>query len=188
MKHHLLLQQEQSNDGFGNSKEGKEKEKMGVQSKDLTPTIKSLWPHHRSMARTMVMGGLTPSQLAALYGFSPSHVTRIINSPMFRAEVARIEEDAEEVAHDVAVELKQLAQRAVEILDDQMNKQGVAEVVRQRAALEVLDRSGYGKKEGVKVPSGGLHVHNTQINIGEMSDSELRDSVMDAIEGEVVDG
>lgn len=154
---------------------------MGVPSNDLTPTIKTLWPHHRSMCRAMVAGGLTPGQLATAYGFTPGQITRIINSPMFRLELERLEGEAEELAIDVRADLKRIAVRAVEILDEQMNQVGTTEQTKQKAAFGILDRAGYGKREG---PSAGRDVKLTQINIGELSDKELRDDVMDLIEGD----
>jgi len=167
------------------SKKGNRKGEMGRHSEGKTPTIGQLWPHHRSMARTMVAGGLTPKQLAALYGFTPSHVTRIINSPMFLAEIARLEEDAEEVARDVSLEIKKLAERAVEILDDQMNKAVVDDKIRQKAALEILDRSGYGKKDGPKLgPGAHLHLHDTKVQVNNMSREELKNDVMDLVEAD----
>lgn len=154
---------------------------MGVPSKDLTPTIQNLWPHHRSMARSMVAAGLTPSQLADAYGFTLGQITRIINSPMFRVEVARLEGMADEVAIDVREDIRKLAERAIEVLDDQLNKQGIPENVRQKAAFDVLDRAGYGAKD--KSPTKG-DINLTQINIGQLSDKELKNEVMDLIEGD----
>lgn len=154
---------------------------MGVPSEGKSPTIQSLWPHHRSMARALVAAGLTPSQLADAYGFSKGQITRIINSPMFKLEMSRIEEKAEEIACDIREDIKKLAVRAVEVLDDQLNKVGIPENVKQRAAFDVLDRAGYGAKEK---PSGGNSLHLTQINVGKLSDKELKDEVMDLIEGE----
>ena len=154
---------------------------MGVPSRDLTPTIRTLWPHHRSMARAMVAAGLTPTQLATAYGFTQGQITRIINSPVFRVELARLEGEADEVAVDVRKDLKLLAERAVEILDDQLNKQGVDVKVQQQAAFGVLDRSGYGKTDPFK---GAKRISITQVNVANLSDKELRDDVLDLVEDE----
>lgn len=154
---------------------------MGVPSKGLTPTIKTLWPHHRSMARAMVAAGLTPMQLAEAYGFTPGQITRIINSPVFKVELARLEGEADEIAVDVRKDLKLLAERAVEILDDQMNKPGVENKLQQQAAFGVLDRSGYGKSDRI---GGDKNINITQINVANLSDKELRDDVLDLVEKE----
>lgn len=134
------------------------------------------------MARSLVAGGLTPGELADAYGFSVSHISRIINSPMFLAEVERLEAQADKVAADVREDIRKLAERAIEVLDEQLNMKGIPEQVRQRAAFDVLDRAGYGSKE--KRPPGGNSLHLTQINVGQLSDTDLKNEVMDLIEGE----
>lgn len=152
---------------------------MGIPSQDLTPTIQSLWPHHRSMCRAMVAAGLTPTQLANAYGFSQGQITRIINAPMFRLELARLEEQAEELAVDVRADLKKMAGRAVEILDDRMNKNEM----KDGDLFGILDRAGYGKGDGAGFKAGG-DINVTQINVGDLSDKELQDDVMNLVEGE----
>jgi len=126
----------------------------------------------------MVAAGLTPTQLADAYGFSQGQITRIINSPMFRLELARLEGQAEELAVDVRADLKKMAVRAVEILDERMEKDNL----KNQDLFGVLDRAGYGKdSEG---PKAGRDINLTQINIGDMSDKELRDNVMDLVENQ----
>lgn len=155
---------------------------MGMVPQGKTPTIKHLWPHHRSMARELVFGGLTPGQLAERFNFTPGQITRITNSPMFQLEVARLESELEqEMDVDVREELQRMAIRAVEILDENMHKKGVDEKVKTRTAMDVLDRAGYGKKTSTTV---GGDVYNTQINVNELSDGELRDEVIELIEAE----
>jgi hypothetical protein len=53
--------------------------------------------------------------------------------------------------------------------------------IQQQAAFGVLDRSGYGKNEGFK---GVKKISITQVNVGNMSDKELRDDVLDLVEDE----
>ena len=159
---------------------------MGVPSRDLTPVIQTLWPHHRSMARDMIMGGLTPTQLAVLYGFSQSHTTRIINSPCFRLELDRLEGKAEAVSVSVRKELKAMAAVANGILDAQLQVHREMDRKEQRdLCFGILDRAGYSKGDrGPKGLSAGRDVHLTQVNVGELSDKDLRDNVMDLIDGE----
>ena len=129
----------------------------------------------------MVAGGLTPGQLAEMYDFTPGQVTRIINSPMFVLIVKRIEEKAEEKASDVRGDLKAMADRAVEVLDEQLNRTTIDSGLQQRAAFGVLDRAGYAKKEGPIRSDRHLHLHSEAKG---MTDKELRDDVMDMVEGD----
>lgn len=130
----------------------------------------------------MVMGGLTPGQLATLYGFSEGHITRIINSACFRAEVARLEEKMEALDIDVRRELKQMAIRCNELLDSQLQRTDLDRKEQRALCFGILDRAGYGKdgKEGSKA---GRDINLTQINVGDLSDKELRDDVMNFVEG-----
>lgn len=154
---------------------------MGIPSKGLTPVIQTLWPHHRSMARDMVMGGLTPTQLAVLYGFSQGQITRIINSPCFEAELARIEGKAEDLSVDVRKELNQMAVVANEILDAQLqNKRELTGKEQRDLCFGILDRSDYGKRGNG--PSAARDLHLTKIDIHGATDKELRDDVMDLLE------
>ncbi len=146
-----------------------------------TPDITHLWPHHRSMARDMAYLGLTPGQLASAYDFTPAQISRIINSPMFRVELRRLEGMADDVVVDVRADIKRMAVRAVEILDEDMNKVGVDAKLRQKAAFNVLDRAGYGKQDRPIQVGGNLNV--TKVDIREMSDKDLKDEVIDLVEG-----
>lgn len=145
-------------------------------------TIGYLWPHHRSMARAMVAGGLQPGQLAKAFGFSEGQVTRIIHSPMFKAELARLEAEAEGIAVDIRADIKKSAEKAIEILDEQLHNEHHDAKLRQRAAFDILDRAGYGKQDRPIRAGGDINI--TQVNVKEMSTEKLRDGVMDLIEGQ----
>ncbi len=146
-----------------------------------TPTLAHLWPHHRSMARAMVAAGLTPSQLAIAYGFTAAQISRIINSPMFQVELRRLEGLADETAIDVKADIKRMCVRALETIDEDLNKVGVDARLRQKAAFNVLDRGGYGKQDRPIQVGGDLNV--TKVDIREMSDKDLKDEVIDLVEG-----
>lgn len=149
-----------------------------------TPTIGHLWPHHRSMARALVEGA-QPGELAEIFGFTPGQITRIINSPMFQVELKRLEEMADEVAVSVRQDLRRMAERAVEVLDEQLHRKDVSEKIRQDAAFDVLNRAGYAKKDRPIHVEGDLYATQiNQTNVGDMSDGELRDEVIDLIEGD----
>lgn len=156
---------------------------MGRPSEGKSPVIRYLWPHHRSLARAVV-AGLKPMELSQIYGFTPSHITRIINSPAFLAEVARLEEDADDKATDVRADIKKMARRAVEVLDEQLNRPGVPEQTRQRAAFDVLDRAGFGAKP-TGLP-GGSTFNFTKIEkiVQQSSPEHLKDDVLDLLEVE----
>lgn len=112
------------------------------------------------MAR-LVAQGLRPGDIAERFGMLPSTVSIIINSPLFRAEVSRLEEQLELSALDAARELQELVPRAVEIIAQDLYASagaGISRKEQRSTAFEILDRTGYAKKQD-------LHVGDKVVNI-----------------------
>lgn len=155
---------------------------MGAHSHNLTPTISQLWPHHRSMAR-MFLEGMQPGEVAAVTGFTPGQITRILHSPLFEAELARLEGQAEIEAAGVGNELKRMAGRAIEILDENLHSQDTEMVSRElktKTAFDVLDRSGHSKRVD---PQRHLHLHaHAHQKVREMEQVELYETVEDLLQ------
>ncbi len=159
---------------------------MGRHSRGLTPVIGQLWPHHRSMARAIVGGGLRPGELAASYNMTQGQITRIINSPLFKSELARIEAGADEKARDLREDIKLMSVRAIEVIDQDLASKEVLNVQRQKAAFDILDRAGYGSKKMV----GAINVSGDLVakkEVKNMSSEELHDDVMGFIEADYTD-
>lgn len=151
---------------------------MGAHSKNLTPTISQLWPHHRSMAR-MFLEGMQPGEVALATGFSAGQVTRILHSPLFEAELARLECQAEQETVTVAGELKRMAGRAVEILDENLQAENISRELKTKSAFDVLDRSGHSKRID---PQRHLHLHaHAHKKVREMEQVELYETVEDLL-------
>ena len=143
-------------------------------------------PWHRSIAR-MVAAGMRPMEIAESYGYSTSHVTKILASPLFQAEVARIECQAEAEAVSVRSDLQQMSVRAIEVLDEALDtpvEDWMDRSKRIDAAFGVLDRAGYGKKEQ---PQEHRHLH-LHAEVKKMSDEELLKDVLELTNVEVENG
>ena len=152
---------------------------MGAHSNNLTPTISQLWPHHRSMAR-MFLEGMQPGEVAAATGFTPGQVTRILHSPLFEAELARLESQAEAETVGVAEELKRMSRRAVEVLDENLQAENISRELKTKSAFDVLDRAGFSKKTDVQ---RHLHAHaHVHKKVGEMEQVELYEAVEDLLQ------
>ena len=152
---------------------------MGAHSNNLTPTISQLWPHHRSMAR-MFVEGLQPGEIAAITGFSPGQITRILHSPLFEAELARLESQAEIESQSVTGDLKRMAARAVEVLDENLQAENITRELKTKTAFDVLDRAGHGKKMEIQ---RHLHAHaHVHKKVGEMERGELYEAVEDMLQ------
>ena len=160
---------------------------MGAHSKGLTPTIGQLWPHHRSMARLFVEG-MQPGEVAMITGFTPGQVTRILHSPLFQAELLRLEGQADLESVNITNELKRMATRAVEILDENLHSQELSRELKTKTAFDVLDRAGHGKKEQAQ---RHLHLHaHAHKKVEGMEQEELYEAVEDMIneDEEVMEG
>ena len=145
--------------------------------------LNQLKGHHRSMARDFVAGGLRNKELADLYDMTESQISIIVNSPLFIAETARLEDTVEEDVMNIREEIRVLAPRARRILAREIT--GKADNLAERKhqtniAFEVLDRSGGGLRP---VPeSGGIHLHkHEEVHIHKMNDKELAEDVLSLV-------
>lgn len=151
---------------------------MGAHSNNLTPTISQLWPHHRSMAR-MFLEGMQPGEVALVTGFTPGQITRILHSPLFEAELARLESQAEQEVVSVGNELKRMAGRAIEVLDENLQAENISRELKTKTAFDVLDRSGHSKRVD---PQRHLHLHaHAHKKVQEMEQVELYETVEDLL-------
>lgn len=162
---------------------------MGRQQAHKSPVaFTQIRPHFRAIARAAVVG-LSPGQLATSFGFTESHMSRILQTPLFEAEIARLERKADDNACDIREDLRVMRIKAIENLDEDLNIEPLnlqARALRGHASRDILDRTGIRKQDKPIVPAGGtLSVKQTIINIERMSEKELREDVMDLIEGEV---
>jgi hypothetical protein len=106
--------------------------------------LKTLKPHHRGMARAQVAFGMRVGELAEKFSMTPQQVTNITRSPLYLAEVARIEVFADDNVSKLDEELKLLAKRAVEVIAEDLMRYDASEH-KTKVAFGVLDRTGYGK-------------------------------------------
>lgn len=146
-------------------------------------SIAQVRPWHRAMAR-MMAAGARPIELATGYGYTPAQVTKILESPLFQAELARIESQAVCEAVSVREDLQVMSARAIEVLDEALDMPVEDWQDRARkidAAFGVLDRAGYGKKDQPVVQKH-LHLH---AEIKNMSNEELLKDVLDLTAAEV---
>ena len=147
-----------------------------------SPSIQHLWPHHRSMARLFIEGA-QPGDIAKVTGFSLGQISRILGSPAFQVELNRLSEAADTNAVDVQAILREHAPRAAAVLVEDLYQDpegnDKARSSRQKAAQDVLDRTGFGRSlEAPKQPSG---INLTQVNINKLSTNDLFTQVMEIV-------
>ena len=127
-------------------------------------------PRHRALMR-LIVTGMSAGKAGEEIGFSPARVSILINSPLFKGEMMKMQADydkkfLEEVAKREAEKagsdpvkkvLEEAKEKAAKTFVGALNddKGGV----RLNAASAILDRTGYGKDETLRVlvePSQGL--------------------------------
>lgn len=139
-----------------------------------------LHPHHRAMARMQVTEGLRPIDLAHRFGMRPCSITAIVQSPLYKKEVARLEALAELSGINIRKELELLQPRALEILAEDMHSPGVDRKLRNATAFRILDKTGF--PDGAPIQRS-LNVNlNGELNPQEMSKEALYREVMDMVE------
>lgn len=127
---------------------------------------------HKAMARAAVAAGRRPGELGKIFGVSAGQMSKILASPLFIAEVERLEAMAELETVDMRTELQLRQPRALQILDETLAAKESEDLPLQRSedvALEILDRTGYGKNPSVQKH---LHLHKHG-EVEQMSDEEL---------------
>jgi hypothetical protein len=150
--------------------------------------IKQLKNHHRAMARDIIaMGEIRNRDLARIYNMTEGQISIITNSPVFLAELARLETEVEENICDVREGIRLLVPRAEQVLKEELFKDDDPLVnkvlslqerkLRLGVALDVLDRDS-GKKKHGESAAKSLHFHqHNELHVGEMSTVDLQRDV-----------
>ena len=127
----------------------------------------------------MFAEGMQPGEVALVTGFSPGQITRILHSPLFEAELMRLESQMEVETINVSSDLKRMATKAVEILDENLHSEELSRELKTKTAFDVLDRAGFGKKND---PQRHLHLHaHAHRKVQEMEHTQLYEAVEDML-------
>lgn len=146
--------------------------------------LKKLSAHHQKMA-VEVAAGARIKWLAEKWGYSEGHMGRIVGSPVFKAEVERLQAGAVMDVLSIHDDLKRAAKKAVEVMDTELNMPVKKREVRQRrlrldAAFGVYDRAYPRVEQGQHV-----HLHKHAHEVRGMSDEDLFSVAMSVGEEEV---
>ena len=159
---------------MGRRNEGKSAEANG---------ITTLRPHHRSMARALVHHGLRPGELAECFSFSDSHISAVLGSPAFQCYVAYLEKGSEEESITIREDIKKMAFKAIENIDEDLDVEPKTEEqrrIRQNASFKILELDGFSPKNIY------LHKHDHFLRgekeVEEIPTAELVDEVLGLIE------
>lgn len=154
--------------------------------------IKQLRNHHRSMARDIIaMGEVRNKDLARIYNMQPPQISIIVNSPVFIAELARLESMVEENITDVREDIRLLVPRAKQVITEELYKEDddpekpmpLAErKLRLSTAFDILDRDS-GKKKHTESAGASVHFHSHQeLHVTKnMSTEDLQRDIFDML-------
>lgn len=158
---------------------------MGRSHTETLPKVRiqQLKNHHRSMARDVVAGGLRNCELARIYDMTQVQISLIVNSPLFIAEVARLESELEESVVSVRDELRLLIPKAKQVITRELFREESEHLADRKfqasVAFDIFDRV---EPKGRDLPTGDLHLHkHDETHIHQMDDDELRKDIFDMV-------
>jgi len=138
-------------------------------------------PYHREIARRLVLGQ-KQSDICRDLGMSVSRMSIIINSPLFKLELKRLETMRDNGVGEVTQQLKELSPVALETVERIMYG-AKSDRLKLDAAETILDRAGYGSINKSLIKSE-VSVTSTQ----GLTNDELREIVAERFQRMKVEG
>jgi hypothetical protein len=124
--------------------------------------VQDIWDNHREMVRLLV-SGWKEVDIARHLGVSVQTIVNAKNSPVIQRQIAVMRGARDAEALDVAIEIKNLAPKALAVLEELMEN-SPKDAVRMGCATDILDRAGFGAPKKIEVAT----VHLTKDDIEEM--------------------
>jgi len=118
-------------------------------------THRSDWvnPRHREIMRRKLVGQ-SNKQIAEELGLSQNRVSVITNSPLFKLELERMMQQADDQLFDAMGKLRELQPDAVNVLHESMHQHEYPHL-RLKAAIQVLDRTGINSPKQIQLQHSG---------------------------------
>lgn len=107
--------------------------------------------HHRIMRLHLL--GYSGREIASMLGLSESRVSIVINSNLGRCQSAIMKSEADTSAIETARRIREVAPKALQVIEDILADDSVPSSVRLKAAQDALDRAGHGAVKKLDVRS-----------------------------------
>lgn len=123
--------------------------------------IQQLWDVHHEILRRLIIGQKAVD-IARDLNVTTAVISYVRNSEIGRKQLSLMRSAADVSAVDVAGHIKKLAARAVEVMEaglDESQTMGV----RMKAAVDILDRAGFGAPKILRTEN--IHAHLTREDI-----------------------
>lgn len=131
-------------------------------------------PYHKEIARRLVLGK-TQTEVGEELRISSSRMSIIVNSPLFKNELRKLEALRDKGVGDIGETLRELAPIALEQVERTMYF-GSSDRLRMDAAESILDRAGVSRVTKTQVSGNVSHNHTSY------TAEELRNLVIERVE------
>lgn len=125
---------------------------------------KQLNSRHHEILRLNLLG-MSNVDIAAQVGCTPATVSTVLNSRLGKTQATMFKECADADAIQVAKRIRELAPRAVALMNEIMEDDSVSSAVRLRAAQDMLDRAGFAPTKQVAVNSTQVHISGQDLEL-----------------------
>ncbi len=125
--------------------------------------IQQMWDSHHEITRLALLG-LKHIDIANTLGVTPVMVSYTLNSPIVKRQLAIMRGARDAEAVDVAARIKELAPKAVDILENLMESENAG--MQYKAAIGILDRAGHAPVQ--RLQANITHGHFTPEEIAEI--------------------
>lgn len=141
--------------------DGSKEEEMGRIRRDNTErySLQQTWDIHHEIMRLSLVG-MKHRDIAAYLGITAQMVSYTLNSPLVRDKMANMAAARDIEAVDVAKEIRDLAPKALRVLEDVLDSDSCREADKIRAATDILDRAGHAAIRTVRTEN--VHAHFTK--------------------------
>ena len=108
--------------------------------------LEQLQTKHREIAR-LKFEGFKPAEIADQTGMSLSTVRGILSDPLCKAQISKLQDEADENVVDVRRRLAEMNVHALDVIEKILRDDFEQGSTRLKAAEGVLDRNGYAPKQ-----------------------------------------
>lgn len=133
---------------------------MEIKSKPYQP-VKMSDRHHRIMRLHLL--GYSGREIAVMLGMSESRVSIVLNSNLGRCQAAIMRAEADTSAIETARRIREVAPKALQVIEDILADDSVPSSVRLRAAQDALDRAGHGAVKKLDVRSTSVSLSSDEL-------------------------
>lgn len=125
--------------------------------------IEQMWDIHHEIARLALIG-MKQVDIANHLSISPVTVSYVLRSPIVERQMNQLKAVRDLEAIDISKEIKELAPKAIQILDDLMDSE--LPNIKLKAATDILDRAGYAAVKTLRTEN--LHAHFSSEEIADI--------------------